>query len=191
MGYSNLFDICTYVAAPGDLGTSFSFLFPRLQSCLVLSCPVALSYLNFFCQLVYETLTVYYCSHSVYHSLQTNKAVCSNSVICGFAAWYIVTLFLLNFEPWRHGVWSQSSKYHNGQLLVAHKSPFRASNESPPYPPCSLEHVASYTDRQILHYICTNQILDRQAKQERDEFLRQVGITADGERTQTTSAPTE
>jgi hypothetical protein len=37
--------------------------------------------------------------------------------------------------------------------------------------------------------------LDRQAslraKQERDEFLRQVGITADGERTQTTSAPTE
>ena len=29
------------------------------------------------------------------------------------------------------------------------------------------------------------------AKQERDEFLRQVGITADGERTQTVSAPTE
>ena len=74
-------------------------------------------------------------------------------------------------------------------------NPPSASNEPPPYPPYSLEHVASYTDKQILHYIRTNQISDRQAflraKQERDEFLRQVGITADGERTQTVSAPTE
>jgi hypothetical protein len=56
-----------------------------------------------------------------------------------------------------------------------------ASNESPPYPPYNLQHVTSYTDEQILYYIRTNQISDRQAflqaKRERDEFLRQVGIT--------------
>jgi hypothetical protein len=67
--------------------------------------------------------------------------------------------------------------------------------ESPPYPPYNLQHVTSYTDEQILYYIRTNQISDPQAflraKQDRDEFLRQVGITVDGEPTQTTPASAE
>ena len=64
-----------------------------------------------------------------------------------------------------------------------------AANESPSYPPYNLQHVTSYTDEQILYYIRTNQISDRQAflqaKRERDEFLRQVGIAVghDGEST--------
>src|ERR1700684_2078824 len=56
-------------------------------------------------------------------------------------------------------------------------NPPSASNEPPPYPPYSLEHVASYTDKQILHYIRMNQISDRQAscgqsRKEMNSFAR-------------------
>ncbi|KAN0078790.1 hypothetical protein V8E54_005303 [Elaphomyces granulatus] len=83
---------------------------------------------------------------------------------------------------------------NDNQTTMANPSlptnPPSVSNEPPSYPPYNLEHVVSYTDQQILYYIRTNQIPDRQAflraKQERDEFFHQVGIT-DGEPTQFTS----
>src|ERR1700735_4461070 len=57
LAFCGVFEFLRYSGRlpPGDLGTSFSFLFPRLQSCLALFCPVALSCLNFSYQLVYET----------------------------------------------------------------------------------------------------------------------------------------
>src|ERR1700722_10614562 len=144
--------------------------------------------------------TIYQCSHSaclfltntvLYLERNIDTAVCSNSEvsICGFAAWYIVILLLLFLN-----LYVMEPEVNDNQTTMANPSlptdPPSAFNEPPSYPPYNLEHVVSYTDQQILHYIRTNQIPDRQAflraKQERDEFLHQVGITvgSDGKPTQ-------